>query len=78
MRIGPPANRHSARRASQVVGHRDDVPALLARCALTINPLAQIRGSAVKLVESLAAGRVCVTTARRRARICDRRAARAW
>jgi GT2 family glycosyltransferase/glycosyltransferase involved in cell wall biosynthesis len=46
----------------QVSGHRDDVPALLAQCALTINPLAQIRGSAVKLVESLAAGRVCVTT----------------
>ena len=46
----------------QVVGHRDDVPALLAQCALTINPLAQIRGSAIKLVESLAAGRACVTT----------------
>ena len=46
----------------QVVGHRDDVPALLARCAMTINPLTQIRGSAIKLVESLAAGRVCVTT----------------
>ena len=29
---------------------------------MTINPLARIRGSAIKLVESLAAGRVCVTT----------------
>ncbi len=46
----------------QVSGHRDDVPALLAQCALTINPLEQIRGSAVKLVESLAGGRICVTT----------------
>ena len=46
-----------------VSGHRDDVPALLAQCALTINPLAGIRGSAVKLVEALAAGRVCVSTA---------------
>ena len=46
-----------------VSGHRDDVPALLARCALTINPLAAIRGSAIKLVESLAAGRMCVSTA---------------
>ena len=46
----------------QVVGHRDDVPEVLAQSALTVNPLAQIRGSAVKLVESLAAGRVCVTT----------------
>lgn len=46
----------------EVVGHRDDVPRLLAESALTINPLSGIRGSAVKLVESLAAGRVCVST----------------
>jgi GT2 family glycosyltransferase/glycosyltransferase involved in cell wall biosynthesis len=45
-----------------VCGHRDDVPRLLARCALTINPLEGIRGSAVKLIESLAAGRACVST----------------
>ena len=45
-----------------VLGHRDDVPRLLAASALTINPQAGIRGSAVKLVESLAAGRVCVST----------------
>ena len=45
-----------------VSGHRDDVPALLASSALTINPQIEIRGSAVKLVESLAAGRVCVST----------------
>ncbi|MFO1323073.1 MAG: glycosyltransferase [Burkholderiales bacterium] len=47
----------------EVLGHRDDVPRLLAACALTINPLSGIRGSAVKLVESLVAGRVCVSTA---------------
>ena len=47
----------------QVMGHRDDVPRLLAQSALAINPLVGIRGSAVKLVETLAAGRVCVTTA---------------
>jgi len=47
----------------EVLGHRDDVPRLLARSTLAINPLAGIRGSAVKLVETLAAGRVCVTTA---------------
>ena len=46
----------------QVLGHRDDVPALLAQCALTVNPLHDIRGSAIKLVESLAAGRICVST----------------
>lgn len=45
-----------------VHGHRDDVPAVLAACALAINPLAGIRGSAVKLAETLAAGRVCVST----------------
>lgn len=45
-----------------VSGHRDDVPALLAQSALAINPLAAIRGSAVKLVEALAAGRICVST----------------
>jgi GT2 family glycosyltransferase len=45
-----------------VLGHRDDVPSLLARCAIAINPIAGIRGSAVKLVETLAAGRVCVST----------------
>ena len=47
----------------EVMGHRDDVPRLLADSALAVNPLANIRGSAVKLVETLAAGRVCVTTA---------------
>ncbi len=47
----------------QVMGHRDDVPRLLAQSTLAINPLVGIRGSAVKLVETLAAGRVCVSTA---------------
>ena len=46
-----------------VMGHRDDVPRLLAEATLAINPLIDIRGSAVKLVETLAAARVCVTTA---------------
>jgi GT2 family glycosyltransferase/SAM-dependent methyltransferase/glycosyltransferase involved in cell wall biosynthesis len=47
----------------EVLGHRDDVAALLAASTLSINPLTGIRGSAVKLVESLCAGRVCVSTA---------------
>jgi GT2 family glycosyltransferase len=46
-----------------LLGHRDDVPALLAQSALAINPLTGIRGSAIKLVETLAAGRACVSTA---------------
>jgi glycosyltransferase involved in cell wall biosynthesis len=46
----------------EVLGHRNDVPRWLTQCALAINPVGGIRGSAVKLVETLAAGRVCVTT----------------
>ncbi len=46
----------------EVYGHRDDVPALLAASALAVNPLGGIRGSAVKLAETLAAGRVCIST----------------
>jgi glycosyltransferase involved in cell wall biosynthesis len=46
----------------EVLAHRDDVPELLAASALTLNPLTGIRGSAVKIAESLAAGRVCVST----------------
>ena len=39
-----------------------DTMGYLQRCALTINPLHGIRGSSLKLAESLAAGRVCVST----------------
>ncbi|MGE5617224.1 MAG: glycosyltransferase [Bacillota bacterium] len=46
----------------EVLAHREDVPELLAAAALTVNPLRGIRGSAIKLIESLMAGRVCVTT----------------
>jgi glycosyltransferase involved in cell wall biosynthesis len=35
----------------------------LAGCTLTINPQREIRGSSIKLIESLLAGRVCVSTA---------------
>jgi O-antigen biosynthesis protein len=35
----------------------------LAKCTLTINPQRNIRGSSIKLIESLLAGRVCVSTA---------------
>jgi len=39
------------------------VPELLAHSALTVNPQTGIRGSSVKLIESLTAGRACVSTA---------------
>jgi glycosyltransferase involved in cell wall biosynthesis len=45
-----------------VLGYRDDVPELLSECALTVNPLSDIRGSSIKVIESLAAGRACVST----------------
>jgi glycosyltransferase involved in cell wall biosynthesis len=34
----------------------------LDQCTLTINPQRNIRGSSIKLIESLLAGRVCVST----------------
>lgn len=40
----------------------DDVRPLLARAALTINPQRGLRGSSLKVLESLAAGRICVST----------------
>jgi GT2 family glycosyltransferase len=45
-----------------LAGHRDDVSVPLGQCALTVNPLAGIRGSAVKIAESLTASRVCIST----------------
>ena len=46
----------------EVVAHRDDVGKLLNACAITVNPLSGIRGSSIKVIESLTAGRVCVST----------------
>jgi GT2 family glycosyltransferase len=46
----------------RIHGHTDDAGAELERCALTINPLRGNRGSALKVAESVAAGRVCVST----------------
>jgi glycosyltransferase involved in cell wall biosynthesis len=45
-----------------VLEHREDVSALLSASVLTLNPLTGIRGSSIKVIESLAAGRVCVST----------------
>jgi GT2 family glycosyltransferase/glycosyltransferase involved in cell wall biosynthesis len=45
-----------------VLEHREDVRELLGESALTLNPLSGIRGSSVKVIESLAAGRACVST----------------
>ena len=45
-----------------VLEHREDVAALLAASALTLNPLTGIRGSSIKVIDSLAAGRACIST----------------
>jgi glycosyltransferase involved in cell wall biosynthesis len=42
--------------------HVDDVTPWLKNCAMTINPIRNNRGSCLKVVQSLAAGRVCVST----------------
>ena len=46
----------------RVHDHVEDVGRRLDACAVTINPLGQTRGSCLKVIESLAAGRVCVST----------------
>lgn len=46
----------------QVLDYIEDVTPWLNRCAVTINPLYGARGSSLKLIESLAAGRICVST----------------
>jgi glycosyltransferase involved in cell wall biosynthesis len=46
----------------RVLEHREDIYALLGASAMTVNPIRGIRGSAIKVIESLAAGRVCVST----------------
>lgn len=56
---GDPLFRQAGVRVANSVGN---VSTWLERCALTINPLTGTRGSSVKLIESLAAGRLCVST----------------
>lgn len=49
--------------AIELVDHFVDPAPWLAAATLTINPLKDIRGSSLKLMESLLAGRVCVSSA---------------
>lgn len=46
----------------QVLDQVDDMPDLIRAHAVTINPQESLRGSSLKVIESLAAGRVCVST----------------
>jgi GT2 family glycosyltransferase len=54
-----PLFRQAGVRVANSVGN---VSTWLEQCALAINPLTGTRGSSVKLIESLAAGRMCVST----------------
>lgn len=45
-----------------IIDYSADMEPWLERCALTINPLPETRGSCVKVIESLGFGRVCVST----------------
>jgi glycosyltransferase involved in cell wall biosynthesis len=47
---------------AEYVPYTDDVSSYLDQAAITINPLKNIRGSCLKNLESLAAGRACVST----------------
>jgi hypothetical protein len=49
-------------RGVRVFEYVDDVQEILMRCAITINPISGNRGSCRKVVESLSAGRICVST----------------
>jgi hypothetical protein len=49
-------------RGVKIFEYVDDARELLKQCAVTINPISGNRGSCRKVVESLAAGRVCVST----------------
>ncbi len=45
-----------------VVDYVEDIESWLSRCALTINPLLEIRGTCIKILDSLSAGRLCIST----------------
>jgi len=51
-------------RVSRAIGKQipRHVREILAESALTLNPLSGIRGSSVKVIESLTAGRICIST----------------
>jgi glycosyltransferase involved in cell wall biosynthesis len=46
----------------RILDYVEDTRSWLAWCAATLNPQCNIRGSSIKVLESLAAGRVCVST----------------
>lgn len=52
-----------SRPSIHVVEHVEDLGSLFTRAALTVNPQQALRGSSLKVIESLALGRVCISTA---------------
>ncbi len=51
-----------ARESIEIVEYVEDTRDLLDACAVSINPQSELRGSSLKIIESLAAGRACVST----------------
>ncbi|MCP4688360.1 MAG: glycosyltransferase family 4 protein [Desulfobacterales bacterium] len=47
----------------EILDFTEDIRGELANASVTINPMKNIRGSSIKVIESLASGRICVTTA---------------
>ena len=45
-----------------VHGFTEDPRSFLDRCALTVNPLFGVHGTSLKVIESLAAGRICISS----------------
>jgi GT2 family glycosyltransferase len=45
-----------------VINYAEQVEPILEQCSMTINPLNGVRGSCLKIAESFAAGRACVST----------------
>ena len=51
-----------AQEGVEVFDYVEDVQPWIEKCALTINPQFNTRGSSVKLIQSITAGRICITT----------------
>ncbi|MFH0725316.1 MAG: glycosyltransferase [Pseudomonadota bacterium] len=46
----------------RIIGYVPNTRPLLNSCAVTINPRTNMRGSSLKLIESISAGRICIST----------------
>jgi GT2 family glycosyltransferase len=61
-----------------VFDYVEDPGEYLSRCAVTLNPVQGIRGSSLKVIESIAAGRVCVSTTEGARGFCEQKWSSLW